>query len=60
MQVLIFKTAIINLGCHFQPGVVNDAGYTPLRVAVKNNKLKVVKYLTKEQKIDLRGIYVHV
>ena len=60
MQVLIFKTGIINLGCnsHFQPGVVNNDGYTPLGLAVLNGKLKVVKYLTTEQNIDLRGMYM--
>ena len=60
IQVLIFKTCIINLGCnsHFQPGVVNDDGYTPLGLAVKNERLKVVKYLTTEQNIDLRGMYM--
>ena len=57
MQVLIFKT---NLGCnsHFQPGVVNSRGYTPLRLAVINERLKVVKYLTTEQNIDLKGMYM--
>ena len=60
MQVLIFKIGIINLGCnsHFQPGVVNNDGYTPLGLAVLNGKLKVVKYLTTEQNIDLRGMYM--
>ena len=60
MQFLIFKTGIINLGCnsHFQPDVVNDAGYTPLELAVKNGALKVVKYLATEQNIDLRGMYM--
>ena len=60
VQVLIFKTGIINLGCnsHFQPGVVNDDGDTPLRLAVKYERLKVVKYLTTEQNIDLRGMYM--
>ena len=60
MQFLIFKTGIINLGCnsHFQPGVVNSRGYTPLRLAVINKRLKVVKYLTTEQNIDLRGMYM--
>ena len=59
MQVLIFKTGLINLGCnsHFQPGVVNDDGYTPLGLAVKNERLKVVKYLTTEQNIDPKGTY---
>ena len=63
MQVLIFKTGIINLGCnsHFQPGVVNSRGYTPLGLAVIkfNNWLKVVKHLTTEQNIDLKGMYIH-
>ena len=47
MQVLIFKTGIINLGynSHYQPGVVNSRGYTPLGLAVINKRLKVVKYL---------------
>ena len=61
MQVLIFKTGIINLGynSHFQPGVVNDDGYTPLRLAVINKRLKIVKYLlTTKQYIDLRGMYM--
>ena len=60
MQVLIFKTGIINLGCnsHFQPSVVNSRGYTPLRLAVINEGLKIVKYLTTEQNIDLRGMYM--
>ena len=60
MQVLIFKTGIINLGCnsHFQPGVVNSRGYAPLRLAVINERLKVVKYLTTEQNIDLKGMYM--
>ena len=60
MQVLIFKTGIINLGCdsHFQPGVVNSRGYTPLGLAVINERLKVVKYFTTEQNIDLKGIYM--
>ena len=61
VQFLIFKTGIIiNLGCnsHFQPGVVNNNGYTPLGLAVKNERLKVVKYLTTEQNIDLRGMYM--
>ena len=60
MQFLIFKTGIINLGCnsHFQPGVLNDDGYTPLRLAVKYERLNVVKYLTTEQNIDLRGMYM--
>ena len=60
MQFLIFKTGIINLGCnfHFQPGVVNNDGYTPLGLAVKNERLKLVKYLTTEQNIDLRGMYM--
>ena len=49
---------IINLYSHFQPGVVNNNGYTPLRLAVTNKRLKVVKYLTTEQNIDLRGIHV--
>ena len=57
MQVLIFKT---NLGCnfHFQPGVVNNDGYTPLGLAVKYERLKIVKYLITEQNIDLRGMYM--
>ena len=60
MQFLIFKTGIINLDCnsHFQPGVVNSRGYTPLGLAVKNERLKVVKYLTTEQNIDLKGRYM--
>ena len=60
MQFLIFKTGIINLGCnsHFQPGVVNDGGYTPLGLAVLNKRLKIVKYLTTEQNINLRGMYM--
>ena len=60
MQVLIFKTGIINLGCnsHFQPGVVNSRGYTPLGLAVINERLKVVKYFTTEQNINLRGMYM--
>ena len=60
MQFMIFKTGIINLGCnsHFQPGVVNINGYTPLRLAVLNKRLKIVKYLTTEQNIDLRGMYM--
>ena len=60
MQFLIFKTGIINLGCnsHFQPGVVTDDGDTPLGLAVKNERLKVVKYLTTEQNIDLKGRYM--
>ena len=60
MQVLIFKTCIINLGCdsHFQPGVVNSRGYTPLGLAVKYEKLTIVKYLTTELNIDLRGMYM--
>ena len=60
MQVLIFKTGLINLGCnsHFQPGVVNKDGHTPLRLAVMNEGLKIVKYLTTEQNIDLRGMYM--
>ena len=60
MQFLIFKTGIINLGCnsHFQLGVVNDDGYSPLRLAVENKWLKIVKYLTTEQNIDLRGMYM--
>ena len=59
MQVLIFKTGIINLGCnsHFQPGVVNRNGYTPLGLAVKNERLKVVKYLITEQNVDPKGTY---
>ena len=59
VQVLIFKT-IINFGCnpHFQPGVVNDDGYTPLGLAVKNKRLKIVKYLITEQNIDLKGMYM--
>ena len=58
MQVLIFKT-IINLGCnsHFQPGVVDSDGHTPLGLAVKNERLKVVKYLITEQNIDPKGMY---
>ena len=60
MQVLISKTGIINLGCnyHFQPGVVNNNGYTPLGLAVKNERLKVVKYFTTEQNINLRSMYM--
>ena len=60
MQVRIFKTGIINFGCnsHFQPGVVNSHGYTPLELAVKNKRLKIVKYLITEQNIDLRGVYM--
>ena len=60
MQVLIFITGIINLGCnsHFQPGVVNDDGYTPLGLAVLNEELKIVKYLITEQNIDLKGMYM--
>ena len=60
MQVLIFKTGLINLGCnsHFQPGVVNNNGYTPLGLAVLNKRLKIVKYLTTEQNIDLKGMYM--
>ena len=60
MQVLIFRTGIIILDCnsHFQPGVVNSRGYTPLRLAVINERLKVVKYFTTEQNIDLRGMYM--
>ena len=48
---------IINLGCnsHFQPGVVNNNGYTPLGLAVMNERLKVVKYLIIEQNIDPKG-----
>ena len=59
MQVLIFKTGIINLSCnsHFLPGVVNDDGYTPLGLAVKNERLKVVKYLITEQNINPKGTY---
>ena len=59
MQVLIFKTGIINLGCnsHFQPGAVNNGGYTPLGLAVKNEWLKVVKYLITEQNVDPKGTY---
>ena len=60
MQFLIFKTGIINLDCnsHFQPGVVNRDGYTPLGLAVKNERLKIVKYLTTEQNIDLKCMYM--
>ena len=59
MQFLIFKTGIINLGCnsHFQPGVVNDDGYTPLGLAVQYEKLKVVNYLITEQNVDPKGMY---
>ena len=59
MQVLIFKTGIINFGCnsHFQPGVVNSRGYTPLRLAVKYEELKVVNYLITEQNVDPKGTY---
>ena len=59
MQVLIFKTGIINLGCysHFQPGVVNDDGYTPLGLAVEYERLKVVKYLITEKNVDPNGTY---
>ena len=49
---------IINLYSHFQPGVVNNKGYTPLKLAVTHERLKVVKYLTTEQNIDLRGMYM--
>ena len=60
MQVLVFKTGIINLGCnsHFKPGVVNSRGHTPLRLAVINERLKVVKYFTTEQNINLRSMYM--
>ena len=59
MQVLIFKTSIINFGCnsHFQPDVVNKDGYTPLGLAVEYERLKVVKYLITEQNIDPKGTY---
>ena len=56
IHVLIFKT-IINLCSHFQPGVVNRDGYTPLGLAVKNERLKIVKYLITEQNIDPKGTY---
>ena len=42
---------------HFQLGVVDSDGYTPLGLAVKNERLKVVKYLITEQKMDPKGMY---
>ena len=59
MQVLI--SGIMNLGCysHFQPGVVNDAGYTPLGLAVKYERLKIVKYLITEQNMDPKGTCIN-
>ena len=42
---------------YFQPGVVNKYGYTPLRLAVINKRLEVVKYLVTERNIDLKGAY---
>ena len=59
MQVLIFKTGIINLGCnsHFQPAVVNSRGYTPLGLAVESKWLHIVKYLITEQNVDPKGTY---
>ena len=58
VQVLIIKT-IVNFGCnsHFQPGVVNKGGYTPLGLAVINERLKIVKYLITEQNVDPKGTY---
>ena len=42
---------------HCQLGVVDSDGYTPLGLAVKNERLKVVKYLITEQNMDPKGTY---
>ena len=49
---------VINFLCsHFQSGVVDSARQTPLRLAIQNGKLNVVKYLITEQNIDPKGMY---
>ena len=48
---------LVYMCSHFQPGVVDSDGYTPLGLAVKNERLKVVKYLITEQKMDPKGMY---
>ena len=42
---------------HFQSGVVDSDGYTPLGLSVQNERLNVVKYLITEQNIDPKGMY---
>ena len=48
---------LIILRPHFQPGVVNKDGRTPLRLAVQNGKLEIVNYLITEQNIEPTGKY---
>ena len=48
---------LVNKCSHFQPGVVNGDGYTPLGLAVKNERLNVVKYLITEENMDPNGTY---
>ena len=37
--------------------MVDSDGHTPMGLAVKNEKLEVVKYLITEQNIDPKGTY---
>ena len=54
---VINKVFLIILCSHFQPGVVDKAGHTPLSLAVQNGKLEVVNYLIVEQNVGLQGRY---
>ena len=48
---------LVYMCSHFQSGVVDSDGYTPLGLAVKNERLKVVNYLITEQNMDPKGTY---
>ena len=48
---------LVNVCSHFQLGVVDSDGYTPLGLAVKNERLRVVKYLITEQNVDPKRTY---
>ena len=48
---------LVNMCSDFQLGLVNSDGYTPLGLAVMNERLKVVKYLITEQNMDPKGTY---
>lgn len=39
----------------YHAGMVDRKGHTPLELAVLFGKLEVVKYLVKEQNIDIKG-----